>query len=67
MCSSAVGLRNSSSKLLLLGWPGLREKIVCQAAGLDDVVLECTKILMMRGGADAPIADDTDLRLREMA
>jgi hypothetical protein len=49
---------------ITFGWPGLREKIVCQAAGLDDVTLECTKILILRGVGEAPIADDADLRLQ---
>ncbi len=47
------------------GWAALREKLVCDAAGLDDVALECTKLLMLRGLDDAPLADGVDLRLLE--
>jgi hypothetical protein len=47
------------------GWAALREKLVCQAAGLDDVTLECTKMLMLRGLGEVPLADGVDLRLVE--
>ena len=45
------------------GWAALREKLVCREAELDDVALECTKMLMLRGLAEVPLADDVDLRL----
>jgi hypothetical protein len=47
------------------GWAALREKLVCQEAGLDDVTLECTKMLMLRGLSEVPLADGVDLRLVE--
>jgi hypothetical protein len=49
------------------GWAALREKLVCGEAGLDDVALECTKMLMLRGLNEVPMADDVDLRLVEVA
>ncbi len=47
------------------GWAALSEKLRCVEAGIDDVALECTKMLVMRGSGEAPIADDMDLRLVE--
>jgi hypothetical protein len=45
------------------GWPALREKIVTQAAEMDDVTLELMKLAILRGGEDLPITDDLELRL----
>jgi hypothetical protein len=47
------------------GWAALSEKLLCIEAGIDDVALECTKMLVIRGAEAAPIADDVDLRLVE--
>ena len=38
-----------------LRWPALREKVVCQDAGLDDVELELTKMAILRNVAGSPI------------
>lgn len=48
---------------LVFGWPALREKLHCSALGLDDVTLELVKMAIMRNVDDAPIADETELRL----
>ena len=49
---------------LALGWTALREKLLCGDLGLDDVTLEMLKLDVMRDLGDAPIADQTELRLR---
>ncbi|HUZ64422.1 MAG TPA: CpXC domain-containing protein [Acetobacteraceae bacterium] len=48
---------------LVFGWPALREKLLCQQLGLDDVTLELLKIAVMRDVPGAPISDATELRL----
>jgi hypothetical protein len=50
---------------LVFGWAALREKLIAQEAGLDDVALELTKIAALRSVPGAPIGDDADLRLVE--
>ena len=47
---------------ITFGWPAVREKVVCQDAGLDDVELELTKMAVIRSVPGAPIADQTELR-----
>jgi len=48
---------------VVFGWAALREKIVCNAAGLDDLALELTKIALLRALPDTPFDADTELRL----
>jgi len=48
---------------LVFGWPALREKLICSDLGLDDVTLELMKMAIMRDVQDAPMADQTELRL----
>ena len=48
---------------LVFGWPALREKLLCSDLGLDDVTLELTKMAIIRSVDDAPLADETELRL----
>lgn len=45
------------------GWPALREKIVAQDLGLDDVTLECMKTDLIRRLDSAPLSPGIDLRL----
>jgi hypothetical protein len=45
------------------GWAAIREKLVAQDLGLDDVTLELTKMALLRGVASAPIGAETELRL----
>jgi hypothetical protein len=51
------------SPRLVFGWSALREKLICASLGLDDVVVEMVKMAVLRNVDDAPIADQTELRL----
>lgn len=46
------------------GWPALREKITANAAGLDDVALELTKVALMRTQRDLALSTGHELRLQ---
>jgi hypothetical protein len=48
---------------LVFGWPALKEKLLAQAAGLDDITLELFKISVLRNVPAPPLADMTELRL----
>ena len=48
---------------LVFGWPALREKLICSDLGLEDVTLELMEMAIMRDVQDAPMADQTELRL----
>lgn len=48
---------------LVLGWPALREKLLCAELGMDDVTLELLKIDLLRDMEAPPLADQTELRL----
>ena len=48
---------------LVFGWAALREKLLAQAAGLSDVVLELLKISVLRNVPGPPMSDTTELRL----
>jgi len=48
---------------LVFGWPALREKLIAQTAGLDDITLELFKISILRNVPAPPLADTTELRL----
>jgi len=48
---------------LVFGWPALREKLIAQEAGLDDVTLELFKISVLRNVPAPPLADMSELRL----
>jgi hypothetical protein len=48
---------------LVFGWPAFREKLICAELGLDDVTVELLKMSIMRNVDDAPMADETELRL----
>ncbi len=48
---------------VVFGWAALREKIVIQDAGLDDVDVEITKMAILRTSASLPVFDELDLRL----
>ena len=45
------------------GWPALREKLLCDAAGLDDVAIELAKASVLRYMPGAPLSDETELRV----
>lgn len=48
---------------LVFGWTALREKLIADDLGLDDVTLELLKMALMREVDEPPIADQTELRL----
>lgn len=48
---------------LVFGWAALREKLLADDAGLDDVVLELLKIGVLRNVPAPPLSDTTELRL----
>lgn len=45
------------------GWPGLREKILINDLGLDDIALECMKTDLIRRLDSVPMAPGIELRL----
>ena len=45
------------------GWAALREKILAAEKGLDDVTLELTKMALISGLGNVPLADNAELRL----
>lgn len=52
---------------VVFGWPALREKLLCVEHGLDDVVLEMLKTMLLRNADEPPISDDVELRLVEVS
>lgn len=50
------------SPRVVFGWPALREKILARDLGLDEVVLECMKLALMRNQGIVPEAGQ-ELRL----
>jgi hypothetical protein len=47
----------------VFGWPAFREKLLCIEFGLDDVVLEMLKTMLLCNSDSPPISDDVELRL----
>lgn len=50
------------SPRVVFGWPALREKVLARDLGLDEVVLECMKLALMRNQGIVPEAGQ-ELRL----
>lgn len=48
---------------VVFGWAGLREKILCAQAGIDDVALEIVKLQLLASGSGDALSDETALRL----
>ncbi len=48
---------------LVFGWPALREKLIADDLGLDDVTLELLKMAVMREVNEPPLGDQSELRL----
>ncbi|MCF6232243.1 MAG: CpXC domain-containing protein [Rhodobacteraceae bacterium] len=44
------------------GWPGVREKLLIQEHGLDDVIIEMMKMHILRSVETAPLAQGIELR-----
>jgi hypothetical protein len=61
--ASVRSLAEGVSPRIVFGWPALREKIVCNDLGLDDVVVETIKAGILRARPDAPIDLERALRL----
>jgi len=55
----AAGLRIR----LVFGWPALREKLVLTELGLDDEVVELTKLAVINGAIAAPIGGSESMRI----
>ncbi|HSI56712.1 MAG TPA: CpXC domain-containing protein [Ideonella sp.] len=47
----------------VFGWPALREKLLLRDLGLDDVVVECMKVELLRRLPEAPLSPGNELRL----
>ncbi len=58
----AAGVR----RRIVYGWPALREKLLCQDHGLDDVTMELFKAAMLQHVPSAPVSDETELRFDGM-
>jgi hypothetical protein len=48
---------------LVFGWPALREKLLCDDLGLDDITVELVKLAMLRAIPGAPLDEAQELRL----
>jgi hypothetical protein len=48
---------------LVFGWTALKEKLIVQQVGLNDVVVELLKISILKNVAGPPMTDLTELRL----
>jgi hypothetical protein len=48
---------------LVFGWAALREKLLCDDLGLDDITLELVKLAMLRAIPGAPLDEAQELRL----
>ena len=59
----AQELAGHISPRVTFGWPALREKLVAQEAGLQDVELELLKMAVIRQVPGAQLSDETELRL----
>jgi len=62
-----VEMARSLTIRLVFGWSALREKIIIQEAGLNDLDVEITKLALIRTSPTVPVADNLDLRLTEVA
>lgn len=51
---------------LVFGWPALREKIAIHAAGLDDVVVEVTKLALIQHSGGDQLGTGVELRLADV-
>ncbi len=61
--AAAQDLAEGVNPRLVFGWPAFREKLLCTDLGLEDVTLELLKMAIMRDVDQAPMADETELRL----
>lgn len=61
--AAAQSVGQGLQQRLVFGWPALREKLVLQEIGFDDVIWEVAKLDLLRSLPDAPLAEGVDLRL----
>jgi hypothetical protein len=61
--AAARSLAEHMHPRLVYGWPALREKLLCQELGLDDVTLELLKLAMLRDGQGPSLGGQEALRL----
>jgi predicted RNA-binding Zn-ribbon protein involved in translation (DUF1610 family) len=54
---AARELADGVAPRLVYGWPALREKIICNTLGLEDVTLELLKMAVIRSGPGAPLGN----------
>ncbi len=64
LAARAIGA--TMSVRVTFGWAALREKLLCADHLLDDVVLEALKCGLLRSLPDAPLDDETELRLLDV-
>lgn len=62
--AQAVG--DTLSVRVVFGWSALREKLLIDDAGLDDVTVEYVKVLLLRALDETPLADDAELRFERL-
>lgn len=60
---SAQELAEGVAPRVVFGWPALREKIICNELGLDDVTVELIKAALWRGRGDIVLEPEQSLRL----
>lgn len=61
--AAAQSVGQGLQQRLVFGWPALREKLVLQEIGFDDVLWEVAKLDLLRSLPEAPLAEGVDLRL----
>jgi len=61
--AAAKALAKRLAARVTFGWPALREKLLCQDYGIDDVDLETLKLLLMRTVEAPNVSDTAALRL----
>lgn len=59
----AQSIGDAMSPRLVFGWPALREKLLIDDLGLDDVALELLKITLIANVKNMVMAEQVDLRL----
>jgi hypothetical protein len=61
--TSARDIGKGLNPRLTFGWPAVREKILIESLGLDDVTVELLKLDLLRRLPDAPFAPGIELRV----
>lgn len=61
--SGAAGIGQGMRVRLALGWSGLNEKLIAEAAGVDDIELEMAKVAALRSLGEFRLNPDQECRL----